>query len=76
MAVIMKVDFEAQYVFIFHSRYNEGVSDLKGNSIVVGGEPRIFFKETALATSVTRYSFFYTFILFICIYLFSNIYPE
>ncbi|XP_066924417.1 uncharacterized protein [Clytia hemisphaerica] len=36
-------------------RYNDGVSDLKGNSIVIGEEPKIVFKETDLGASITRH---------------------
>ncbi|XP_057302346.1 uncharacterized protein LOC130636592 isoform X2 [Hydractinia symbiolongicarpus] len=36
-------------------RYNDGVTDIRGNSITLTGQPRVVFKEAQLGSSVTRH---------------------
>lgn len=38
----------------YHFRYNDGVTDIRGNSITLTGQPRVVFKEAQLGSSVTR----------------------
>lgn len=43
-----------ELVFFLFSRFNDGVTDIRGNIIRMVAEPTIVFKEAQLGASVTK----------------------
>ena len=47
-------DVPRELVFVLFWRFNDGVTDIRGNVIRMVAEPTIVFKEAQLGASVTK----------------------